>query len=532
MADKENKSVRSKITAIEGNLGDLTSSLQAQNNNSLSLISISQEILDVSYQYLRPMEDNIRLMAQAILGLDITDAKGNKVDINAMRGQGGLGAMKEAAAEAKKEDDQDDKVQEKQLSKDEEALAELKGLRKDLKKGGLLDLLIGGGAFIAGSIIGLAQKYIEVFKAAFKPIINLFRGDGSRFEKMISVVRTGWTKFTAVFASLGDWLASGKTGEFLSKGVELVKRIGSGFAKLGAYFVSIGDLIKEGYAGLKALTGGGGGFIGKIVEFFKRIGGTFKYFLKFGMIIGRRILFPIIAIYDTVMGALDGWEKDGIFGAIKGGISGLINSIFGSILDLLKDGVSWIIEAIFGENDVSKALDSFSFQDIISEAIDGLVDMLMTPVRVLQDLMKAFSGEVDWGTTFKSVISRIVAGVLAPAEGLAKRFGIDLTDKVLNMMGLPKPPAAGSSAGANAPIASTPEKGTATIALEKTMNENVAAKDEQAAKNAGGAVVVTTNNSPVINNNSSSTAVLRAKTTNWEPDDQWARGGGASWIAP
>lgn len=523
MADKENKSVRSKITSIEGGLGDLTSSLQNQNNNSLSLISISQEILDVSYQYLRPMEDNIRLMAQAILGLDITDAKGNKVDINAMRTQGGLGAMKEAAAEAKKEDDQDDKVQEKQLSKDEEALVELKGLRKDLKKGGLLDLLIGGGALIAGSIIGLAQRYIEVFKAAFKPIINLFKGDGSRFEKMISIVRTGWTKFTAVFAGLADWLTSGKTGEFLNKGVELFKRIGSGFTKLGAYFLSVGDILKEAYAGLKAVTGGGG-FISKIVEFFTRIGGTFKYFLKLGMLIGRRILFPIFAIYDTIMGALDGWEKDGIFGAIKGGISGLINSIFGSILDLLKDAVSWVLNALGFEN-ASKALDSFSFQNIIKDAVSGVVDMFMTPIRILQDIMKAFSGEVDWLTTFKSVMARLVAGVLAPVEGLAKGLGIDLTQKVLDMMGLPKPPAAGSSAGANAPTPTTPEKGTATIALEKTMNENVAVKDEQAAKNAAGAVVVTTNNSPVINNNSSSTAVLRAKTTNWEPDDQWARGG-------
>lgn len=521
--NKENKSVRSKITSIEGGLGDLTSSLQSQNNNSLSLISISQEILDVSYKYLRPMEDNIRIMAQAILGLDVTDAQGNKTDIKGMKIQGGIASMKEDAAEKKKEDDQDDKIQEQQLSETQKSLVELRELRKDLKKGGLLDLLIGGAALIAGSIIGLAQRYIEIFKAAFKPIINLFKTDGKKFEKIIDVVRVGWTKFTAVFTSLGDWLASGKTGEFLNKGVELFKRIGSAFARLGTYFMEVGAIIKEASAGLKAITGGGG-FITKIVEFFKNIGSKFGFFFKLGMIIGRKILFPIFAIYDTIVGALDGWEKDGVLGAIKGGISGLINSIFGSILDLLKDAASWLLNLMGFEN-ASKALDSFSFQEVIKNAIGGIIDMFMTPIRVLQDLMKAFSGEVDWGTTFKSIMARLVAGVLAPFDGIARTFDIDITQKVLDLLGLPKPPAAGSSEGANAPIASTPEKGTATIALEKTTNENVAAKDEQAAKNAGGAVVVTTNNSPVINNNSSSTAVLRAKTTNWEPDDQWARGG-------
>lgn len=521
--NKENKSVRAKITSIEGGLGDLTSSLQSQNNNSLSLISISQEILDVSKQYLRPMEDNIRIMAQAILGLDITDASGNKVDVAGMKIQGGIGSMKEDAAEAKKDDARDDAVQEQQLSANEKALVELRELRKDLKKGGLLDLLIGGAALIAGSIIGLAQRYIEIFKAAFKPIINLFKTDGKRFEKMISLVSTGWTKFTAVFTSLANWLASGKTGEFLNKGVELFKRIGSGFTRLGVYFVEVGNIIKEASAGLKAITGGGG-FISKIVDFFKGIGSKFGYFLKLGMVIGKKILFPIFVIYDTIVGALDGWEKDGILGSIKGGISGLINAIFGGILDLLKDGVSWVLNALGFEN-ASKALDSFSFQEIIKDAVGGVVDMFMTPIRIVQDLMKAFSGEVDWGTTFKSIMARLVAGVLAPFDGIAKTFGINITQKVLDILGLPKPEDAGSSGGANTPIAATPDKGVATQALEKTMNENMNVKDEQTAMNAGGTAIVTTNNSPVINNNTSSTAVLKSKTTNWEPDDQWARGG-------
>ena len=81
-------------------------------------------------------------------------------------------------------------------------------------------------------------------------------------------------------------------------------------------------------------------------------------------------------------------------------------------------------------------------------------------------------------------------------------------------------------------VQQTSETGTPTKALEKTTNENIAAKDEGATKAAVGAVAASQNSNSqnVVNNNTNTAAVVKSKATNWEPDDQWARGG-ASWGA-
>lgn len=416
-----------------------------------------------------------------------------------MSGSGSTSGL-ETKAEAAKEVDKDNKREDKIKSTLDKSLEELTALRKDLKKGGLLDLLLGAGALIAGGVLGLVKQYVDVFKKVFKPLVSLFSTDGKMFATIIDKVKDGWKGFTGIFTKLSNFITKGPIGE-------------------------IGRVIEEAYAGFKQVFGSKeGGIIGKIVNFLKDVGGKFKYFFKLGEVIGKKILFPIIAIYDTVMGALEGYDKDGIFGAVKGAISGFVNSIFGGILDLLKDGVSWLLE-MMGFDNASKALDSFSFQEIIKEAVGGVVDMFMTPIRVLQDLMKAFSGEVDWGTAFKSVMARIVTGVLAPFNGIAKTFGIDITQKVLDLLGLPKAEAAGSSTGGKMAVSSTSETGVATKALEKTTAENTQVKEQAAAAASSMASAVkNSSSSQVVNNNTTQAAIIKTKTTNWDPEDQWARG--------
>lgn len=512
---KSEDSVRSKIIGIEGGLGALTTSLQNMNANLMISNDYSEFIARQHGIFLSRISNNIETMTKAMLGFDIKDSQGNTVDYKGMKVQG---AGLEAKAEAKKEEDQDDKRDDKVLSTFEQNLNELKELRKDLKKGGLLDLLIGGAALIAGSIIGLASKYVEIFQKAFKPLLKLFSGDGKTWAMLIDKVKDGWKAFTGLFVKLDTFLANTKIVKFISSSLTSFFRV----------FEDIGKVVVEAVEGIGKVFGGGkeGSIIGKLVGFFKDIGSKFSYFFKLGMVIGKKILFPIITIYDTIMGALDGWEKDGVLGAIKGGISGLINSVFGGILDLLKDGVSWLLNLMGFEN-ASKALDSFSFQDVISNAVGGVVDMFMTPIRIIQDLMKAFSGEVDWSTTFKSIMARIVAGVLAPFNGIAKTFGIDITQKVLDLLGLPKPEAAGSSNGANSPVTTTSETGVATKALENVSGENKAVNAEKEAKAvaAGAAAGMANSSSQTINNNTTQAAIIKSKATNWEPDDQWARGG-------
>ena len=92
----------------------------------------------------------------------------------------------------------------------------------------------------------------------------------------------------------------------------------------------------------------------------------------------------IMTAYDTVSAAIDGFKKEGIAGALKGALVGLINSVVGSFADLVKDMGSWILK-MMGFEEASKILDSFSFQDIIKNFFDAI----FSPVETLKSM---FSG--------------------------------------------------------------------------------------------------------------------------------------------
>ena len=96
-----------------------------------------------------------------------------------------------------------------------------------------------------------------------------------------------------------------------------------------------------------------------------------------GGVLGR-LFFPftvIMTIFDTVKEAIAGFEEGGILGGLAGAITGLLNSIVGMPLDLLKSAVSFILGKM-GFEQAEEALDSFSFQDIFKKVIFGFVGFL------------------------------------------------------------------------------------------------------------------------------------------------------------
>ena len=67
-------------------------------------------------------------------------------------------------------------------------------------------------------------------------------------------------------------------------------------------------------------------------------------------------------LWDTVKGAIAGFEEGGIVGGISGAIKGFFNSLITAPLDMLKDAVAWVLD-LFGFENAAKVLDSFSFTD-------------------------------------------------------------------------------------------------------------------------------------------------------------------------
>ena len=501
MAKKNKRNSGGGGTGGESSLRTLVDQLRKESVDNGELIVASNFILS-------NISNNIADMTDHILKMPVI------MSVSAAASTSNLSGL-EGKAEATKEVEKDNKREDSIKSTLDKSLEELAGLRKDLKKGGLLDMILAGAALLAGSVIGLAKQYIDIFRKVFKPLLSLFSSEGKGWTTLVDKIKDGWKAFTGIFVKLGEFLGNNKVIKFFSES----------FSKLGSWFSEIGRVISEAYAGISKVFGGGekgGGFISKIVNFFTEAGSKFKYFFKLGEVIGKKILFPIITIYDTVMGALDGYKKDGIFGAIKGAFSGLINSIIGGVLDLLKDGVSWVLNLLGFEN-TAKALDSFSFQEVITQAVDGFFNFIKSMVDFVIDIFtnpqKALETLSGLGDSMKEFSKKVLRLALPTpgSSGIAGWVAKAIPDAVYEYAGMdPK---------TGAVVQETSQTGTPTKALEKTTTENTQAKDAAASTAAAASAAISNSSSKqTVNNNTTQAAIIKTKTTNWEPDDQWSRG--------
>ena len=168
-------------------------------------------------------------------------------------------------------------------------------------------------------------------------------------------------------------------------------KIVDGIKDFGKNVKNIFSTIKTGLSSMKGFMAG------------------FEPIMKFAKTVGKvlgKIFLPItvlMTLFDTVKGGMKGYEDDGWIGAIEGGITGLINSIIGMPLDLLKSAVAWML-GVFGFDNAAGALKSFSFQTLISDAIGAVFDfgkktfawfgqLFTDPVAALQSLWSGLVGE-------------------------------------------------------------------------------------------------------------------------------------------
>lgn len=246
----------------------------------------------------------------------------------------------------------------------------------------------GVGALIAGLIgttIGVIKGWISAMKSFYKlltpqSIMNLasdaFKGIKTIFEgvktsianqvKTISTaLSTGLAKFISLFDSFKDMKV---TGVFSAIGEKL-----KAFIKI---FTDAGAIIKNMLSGP----------VGMIGEMFASIG---NYIKSFGAMIGKvagivsKIFAPlliIMTIWDTVKGAIEGFEKEGIIGGIKGAITGFFNSLIFGPLDMIKDAIAWVL-GMFGFDKAKEILKTFSFADTFTK----IVEALFFPFQWLQD---------------------------------------------------------------------------------------------------------------------------------------------------
>ena len=381
----------------------LAQGLVMQRVSAIEELIIAKET-DKEEDLIREIKDILKDIAQSLkdsVTASIINAGGSPSSSNASTSLMATG--KEDKNEKKMADDQRD-----ELLKNIEKNTRLKQISK--AKGGEGDGGLGGWLTALAAGLGIV---VGALKAQFKAI--------TYFAKLLTP--------DFVIAKIQKGLASFLSG--LSMSYDLIKAsITEKFSGVIKFFDGVVDAIKGAFSILKESAIGkvigqiaGGiskafepfldafkvvrdlfsGPSGKLFETIKSIFTTIgEHFSKFAGVfksvatIAEKILLPVtivMTIWDTVKGAIEGFEKDGIVGGIAGAIKGFFNSLIFGPIDMIKDATAWVL-GIFGFDEAKKTLESFSLEKMFS----SFVDMIFSPVETFKKIMAKFN---DFLSSFK-----------------------------------------------------------------------------------------------------------------------------------
>ena len=270
------------------------------------------------------------------------------------------------------------------------------GIQKGLVEGlaGLKDKGLMGLGILAGLIAAPFAALVAFFGqlgAEVKMLDKFMKGGLSRLFRPI-------IKFFDAISAVFDTNAKGMKG--LARFEKASQVFGRYTKDVFKFFDSIADAFRPVTNGVKKMLG--------FVKTSTAVMDGFKPVIKFAQTIGKtlgKIFLPItiiMTLFDTVSGAVKGYEDGGWLGALEGGLTGLINSIIGMPLDLLKSAVAFMLD-LFGFDNAAGALKSFSFSDLITQGIGAVFDfgkqafewfgqLFTDPVGALKSLWEGLTG--------------------------------------------------------------------------------------------------------------------------------------------
>lgn len=269
-------------------------------------------------------------------------------------------------------------------------------------------------------------------------------------DGIVDVFRNFRTNISARFIRFAD-----AVGDIFRPAGNILKSFGAAFARIGALFAPITKLFTGAGETLKSLSQfkmpkldfpGGKAFtdaLETVGKFIRQVGSVFA---RVATVIGRLFapLAIVLAVFDSVTGAIDGFTKDQggiiskIFAGLEGGISGLVVGLIGMPLDLLKSGLAWIAGKLGFEN-AQATLNSFSFSDFIRE----LINIPFNLVRKTIDGIKNLFTKEDGSFGLPSLSEYIGTVLAAPFElfrfvlsKIAALFGFDAAAEKLDSIPL------------------------------------------------------------------------------------------------
>ena len=307
-----------------------------------------------------------------------------------------------------------------------------------LEKVGIGAALTGALAgTVAGLVTGFVDFYKKIFKLAFpnltKRLKDIF-GKGGSFSKFITSIREFFTKnkaFTRISKIFSD-----------------LKKTVTGFGKSITKFLKP---VKTAFQSILKIFKGAQA-VGNVTGFLK----TFKKFFNIFKNFFTKLFFPLqvlIGIFSAGFEAKDAIEKsEGFFAkllnGIVGAVGGLIDGIFLSTADFIKDGLA-MIAGFLGFENIEKFLNSFSLSDIFNKGLDGiyafvneifafedtslkgifksLIDLVTAPLGIAINFIKGIFEFGDPEKPFK--ISEFILGVFDDV----KKFFTDIFSWTMQM---------------------------------------------------------------------------------------------------
>lgn len=225
----------------------------------------------------------------------------------------------------------------------------------------------------------------SVIGGFLKTIGKIFSFPLEKFKKL------SWVKkLTDSFTMFGMYVDDirvnlGKNlNAFGSKIKNMFKAI-PGLTKLGALFGKISGMFKPVIEGVKN--------IGTVM---KSIGGSSGILGKVFRIVGRAFapLYAVFSIFTNIRDDLAGAGtiSEKVMAVLTGLTKGLVDTFITGPLDLVKDLVGWVA-GIFGFESFKEKLDSFSFGDMMNDAVDSIGEFIMAIPKKVTDL---FSTVMDY----------------------------------------------------------------------------------------------------------------------------------------
>lgn len=229
-------------------------------------------------------------------------------------------------------------------------------------------------------------------------------------------------------------------GELNEKFNAIVDKI-PGLTSEGVKFAAIFTLFLAQFKTFRGIFKGISDTIVKMVSSAKNIGQSLSsargVLSKLGGAVSKAFL-PlniILAGFHAIRGALEGFEEDGILGAIRGAIEGVFHGMVSSILDGLKNVIAWVAD-LFGFEGLAEWLRDFSFRDRFQEGFDQLwenigwiADQFKALGSNIKSLFSNFFSLDFWKTQFGYLLNWI------PGVNIGREEGNDDRDSALKDIG-------------------------------------------------------------------------------------------------